>query len=213
MQLRLGIKQLLYGLLLVGAAACNGPASTPETAAPEATPSAAASTATPDTSSAPAQTVRRFVKWYVRNTESLPGDFLLNADGQDSTKFYAVNFPGTEQWLTAVQQSGTVSAAYLNEWRAYFRRYDDTLRLHPQNDGPPAGFDYDFLMLTQEAEESAADLLIGTVTVTRQKGPRAHVQALGPKHESYYSALEFDLSQQADGRWLIDKIAVPETPL
>lgn len=205
------MKQLLYVLLLAATAACSTPAPDQAETAASAPPQPTAKVAAP-AEAAPAQTVRRFVSWYIQNTESLPGHFLLNDDGQDTTKFYAVDFPGTEAWLQAVQQSGTVSDVYLNQWRAYFRRADDTLRLHPQNDGPPAGFDYDFLMLSQEADEMAADLRIGTFTVVRQQGPRAHVQAQGPKHESYYAALEFDLTRQADGRWLIDKISIPETP-
>ncbi|TGE29265.1 hypothetical protein [Hymenobacter metallicola] len=200
------MKQLAYALLLTGVAACNGPASAPETAAPpQASPPPAASTK-PDTSSAPAQTVRRFIKWYARNGESLPGNFVLNDDGLDSTKFYTVNFPGTEEWLTAVQQSGTVSAAYLNGWRAYFRSYADTLRLHPQNDGPPAGFDYDLLMLSQEPDTKVAELQVGTCTVVQQQPGHAKVQARGPRHENWQEGLNFELSQGQDGRWLIDRI-------
>ncbi|PJJ59822.1 hypothetical protein [Hymenobacter chitinivorans] len=203
------MKQRLFLLLLAATAACSTPATDqPETAAPlqpAAKPAA--------TEAAPAQTARRFVGWYIQNAEKLPADFVLNSDAQDSTKFYAVNVPGTEDWLRAVQQSGTVSEAYLSDWRAYFRRYDDTLRLHPQNDGPAAGFDYDFLMLSQEPEENAADLQKGQFVVTRQQGRHAQVQARGPKHETYIVSLDFDLTQQADGRWLIDKISVPDNPL
>lgn len=198
-------RHLLYAVLLGGAAACNGPASEPETTA-ATKPALSSSAATPDTSSAPVQTVRRFVKWYAKNWESLPQDFILNANGQDSTKFYAVNFPGTEQWLKALQQSGTVAPVYLTSWRTYFRRYDDTLRLNPQNDGPPAGFDYDFLMLSQEPDTKVADLQVGTCTVVHQQPGHAKVEARGPRHETWQEGLDFDLSQQADGRWLIDRI-------
>ncbi|UOQ70067.1 hypothetical protein [Hymenobacter cellulosilyticus] len=205
------MKKLLYSVVLAGVVACNGPASAPETAQ-ALPPSPAAASTTPATEPAPAQTVRRFVTWYIQKADSLPGNFVLNSEASDSTKFYAVDFPGTEEWLRAVQQSGTVSPAYLAQWRAYFRRYDDTLRLHPQNDGPPAGFDYDFLLLTQEAEETATDLQAGKFIVTQQQGAHAHVQVRGPQHETYQAGLDFDLSQQADGRWLIDKISVPDNP-
>ncbi|TGE14071.1 hypothetical protein [Hymenobacter elongatus] len=195
-----------YLILFLAAAptACTSPADQPakvERPVPVPEPTTvASSTAGPD------QTVRQFVDWYLAKWETLPTDFLLNDDGQDSTMFYAVNFPGTEIWLREVQKSGTVSSTYLAGWRTYFRRYADTLQLHPQNDGPPAGFDYDFLMLSQEADARAAELKVGTLVVTRRQGRRAQVQARGPRHENWQEGLDFELTQAADGRWLIDKI-------
>ncbi|UOQ50838.1 hypothetical protein [Hymenobacter cellulosivorans] len=204
------MSKILSLLVLTAVFSCNGPTQPPETAAPAATPPRAAAA---DTATGPVRTARRYVSWYAAHYKDLSNGFILNDDGQDSTKFYTVDFPDTEDWLRRVQSSGTVSAVYLAGWRTYFRRYDDTLRLHPQNDGPPAGFDYDFLMLSQEPDTKVADLQVGTFTMTRRQGSYAHVQARGPKHETWQEGLDFDLTQQADGRWLIDKVAVPDPAL
>ncbi|MCB2407961.1 hypothetical protein [Hymenobacter lucidus] len=193
-------------LALMVAAGCNSPSTAPEASTLPAAPATKPAATVPADTAGPARTARRFVSWYATHQKELSNGLVLNDDGLDSTKFYSVDFPDTENWLRKVAGSGTVSPAYLDGWRAYFRSYDDTLRLHPQNDGPPAGFDHDLLMLSQEPDTKVADLQVGTVTVTSRQGNRAQVQARGPRHEAWQEGLNFEMSRSADGRWLIDRI-------
>ncbi|MBG8555942.1 hypothetical protein [Hymenobacter guriensis] len=157
------------------------------------------------------QTVRRFIGWYAATMEKLPGDFILNADGQDTTKFYAVNFPGTEQWLTALKASGFFADSYLQKWRTYFRQQNDSLRAHPQNDGPPPGFDFDFLTYSQEADTKLTELRAGTFATTFHDKNHALVKARGPHHnqgdENWQEALDVSLVRAANNRWLIEAIS------
>lgn len=157
----------------------------------------------------PDETVRKFLSWYVTNHDRLPGDFVENVLSQDSTKFYSVNIAGTEKWLTAVQRSGYFSKVYLQDWRNYFQQYADTLRLLKQNDGPPRGFEYDFLLLSQEPDTRVAELQQGTFTAKFPKPNRALVEMRGPQRDGWREGLKFTLSKDNTGQWLIDSIANP----
>jgi hypothetical protein len=199
-----------FGLLLFLVAACNSPASESEKKVPDLSAGSATLEISGDENQ-PVRTVRQYLRWCATHQNTLPNDFILNGDGQDTTKFYAVNFSGTESWLMAVQNSGLVSEMYLNGWRAHFRQYADSLRLHPQNDGPPAGFEFDFLTLSQEPDEQVAELLSGTATVTEASAMQAVVQTRGPRHEGWQAGLDFELNKDANGRWLIDKISPAES--
>ena len=84
------------------------------------------------------------------------------------------------------------------------------MRRHPQNDGPPEGFSYDLLMLSQEPDERLSELQAGIFT-TQLNGPgKAAVLARGPQHEGWREGLDFQLSKTAAGKWLIDSIEVPD---
>jgi len=203
------MKKYLLWLLLTGVMGCSGSAK-PEpgepagpAAAPQVPPPANAVSAGPG----PAQTVRQFIGWYAAHREELEVmSFILNRDGQDSTKFYAVDFPGTEAWLAKVAGSGRVAPAFLASRRAYFRSQDDSLRKYPQNEDTPQGFEYDFIMLSRDADSKVEDLQAGTFTVARQHGPRATVQVRGRRHDNWQEGLDFELAQAANGQWLITSI-------
>ncbi len=158
----------------------------------------------------PEKTVRAFLAWYTSHQATLPAGFVDHADGQDTTKNYSVNVESTEAWVAEVRLSGVVSAAYLRHWRAYFHQYADTLRLHKQHDGPPAGFDYDFLMLSQEPQEKVAELKAGTFTTQILAPRQATVTVLGPQHDGWREGMEFKLSQTPSAKWLIDEMSIPD---
>lgn len=157
----------------------------------------------------PEKTVREYLHWYTANHNKLPTNFVEKVGGQDTTGYYAVNFQVTENWLTAVRKSGLLSKTYLQHWRSYFKQYADTMHLHRQNDGPASGFEYDFLMLSQEADVRATELQAGTFTTRMTSATSAIVVALGPQHEGWREGLTFKLTQAATGKWLIDAVSVP----
>jgi len=158
----------------------------------------------------PEKTVRAFLAWYANHQATLPTDFVDHTNGQDTTKGYAVNVEGTEKWLAEVRRSDVVSAAYLQHWRTYFRQYADTLRLHKQYDGPPAGFDYDFLMLSQEPAQKVDELRAGTFVTQLTTARQATVTVLGPQHDGWREGMKFKLSQASSGEWLIDEMRIPD---
>ncbi|MET4105318.1 hypothetical protein [Hymenobacter sp. UYP22] len=209
---------LYYGFLPLALAlpACSqeSPMSTQRPAAP-LPDSASATAAAPVQHAAPAaeKVVRNMLQWYSVNMEKLPANFILHANGADTTKFYAVNFPGTENWLKSLQATGYFSDAYLNAWRAYFRRQNDTLRVHPQNDGPAAGFEYDFILYSQEADSKVQELQAGTFTSASSSPTHAVVLAAGPKHADsgspWQEQLLLELSKSASQGWVIDAISNP----
>ena len=51
-----------------------------------------------------------------------------------------------------MKSSGFVSDGYLDVFRDYFKQADEAFRKDPINEGPPPGFDYDIVLLTQEPD-------------------------------------------------------------
>jgi hypothetical protein len=158
----------------------------------------------------PEKTVQKFLTWTAAHYNKLPSNFVDHTDGRDTTKYYAVNFSETNRWLAVIKQSGVFSEVYLNSWRAYFQQYADTLRLHPQNDGPPRGFEYDFLLTSQEPDTKLSELQLGRLTTQLTATNRAIVHALGPQHDGWREGYDFYLSQGAAGQWLIDSTSIPD---
>ena len=105
-----------------------------------------------DTTSTPENTVLAFLKWYKDNGSVLSNDLVLNnsAKERDSTKFYAVNFQATENYLKKLKETSMISDKYVNKWREYFRKCDQHFKNNPTNEGPPTGFDYEFITFSQE---------------------------------------------------------------
>ena len=113
------------------------------------------STTTPEASeinSNPETTILNFLKWYKDNGINLANDLVDgNSGGKwDSTKFYSVNFPATEKYLKTLTETGMLSNKYADKWRDYFIKCDQHFKEQPANDGPPEGFDYDFILFSQE---------------------------------------------------------------
>jgi hypothetical protein len=198
------MRNLVLGALLVVVASCGSPAA--EQKMTRAAPSAAGAD--------PARTAREFVEWYAGKMDSLSAIHLVSLDASkpDSLEHFVADYKAIDQWLAMVQRSHKVSPAYLAYWRTHCYNYADTLRLAARG-GPPYGFDYEFLMLSQEPDTRAAELKAGTFTVAGQSGNRARVQARGPQHEGWREGLDFSLSQYPDRGWLIDSIRVPSETL
>lgn len=194
-------------LLAAGLLSCStAPTEQPATAARAAT-----HTTRPPAKPAPApeRAVQAYLSWYAAHHEEFNPNFI-EGGGEDTTSFYAVDEAVADDWLTRLHQSGYFSAAYVQGWRSYIRSYADTLRKHPQNDGPPEGFSYDLLMLSQEPDTRLEELQKGTFS-TRYAGPTsATVLARGPRHEGWREGLNFILTRNSVGKWLIDSIDVPD---
>jgi hypothetical protein len=143
-----------------------------------------------------------FLSWYLKRADSINSPQMVNNFGAeyDSTKFYSVNFVETEKYLAKLQKSGFISQHYLNNWRSYFKEADENFKKNPENDGPPAYFDYDFVLLAQDGIDEK-ELHEVKSSVTFFSGPKALV--LMPFNEN--NKMQYFLSHD-NGKWLIDCI-------
>ena len=152
----------------------------------------------------PEKVITYFLNWYKDNMHSLGKIELVNNSNNttyDSTKFYTVNFDSTEKYLTAFKKSGFVSGKYIDQWRQYFKRCDDQFKKNPQNDGPATGFEFDFVMWSQDYEEALDNLDKMNFSDKEIKNDHCIVTAnfsSGMKIK-YWLTLE-------NGKWLIDDI-------
>jgi len=159
------------------------------------------STAKKDTlSREPYSRVISFLKWYKKNKKEVNQFELVNNCGQtyDSTKFYSVNRDQTEKYLQKIKSSGFVSESYIIDWRKYFEKCDKDFKQNPQNDGPPEGFDYDFILLTQEIDETLTAIEKPKMIFSKVSENKATVKI------DIMMVLTFHLSK-TKGVWLIDK--------
>lgn len=147
------------------------------------------------------KTVIGFLNWYKKNYAVVNQIILVNNCGEDfdSTKFYSVNFNATEKYLKLLNSSGFISEIYLQEWRDYFKKQDEYLKKNPQNDGPPYGFEYDLVLLTQEI-----DVTIDAIT---------NPQIIDVKETNNNSTVKIDIMMKLNfslskikGKWLIGHI-------
>ena len=150
---------------------------------------------TPDAQQA-SQTVRSFLQWYKTHMQAVNRFPLVN---QQAGKPYSVNPKNGERYLAYLKSSHLLTDAYLNQWRTYFTERNAGFRLNPQDEGPPDGFEYDLVMLTQDVDKQLTalkSLKINKVTIVKNKATVV-LSLLG--------AYEFRLIRQND-RWLINEI-------
>lgn len=98
----------------------------------------------------PEDVVYKFFRFYFDNKLN---EFELTNWNEPNLKSYRVNFTATEKYLTKLRTSGCVSKVYIEHWRNYFNNCDKTFLKKPQNEGPPAGFEFDFITNSQENPE------------------------------------------------------------
>lgn len=162
-------------------------------------------TNTPVTSEAetsPETTILNFLKWYKDNGTNLAIDLVSgNSGGEwDSTKFYAVNFPATEKYLKTLTETGMLSNKYADKWRDYFKKCDKQFKDQPQNDGPPEGFEYDFVLFSQE-DPGLSELDKIKFDVLKKDANLAQIQVNFPSDYHY----NYHLSKRGQ-HWTIDNI-------
>jgi len=147
------------------------------------------------------QTVISFLKWYKANYKEVNSFELVNYEGSlnDSTKYYSVNFDETDKYLEKLESSKLLSIEYIKTWQSYFMQCGQNFQENPQNDGPPVGFDYDLVLLTQEIEETLYSIETPKVINVSETSKKSIVNV------NITMELSFSLSK-INGIWLIDKI-------
>jgi hypothetical protein len=151
----------------------------------------------------PARTIIDFLEWYRDNANKIETDLVNNASNEtsDSTKFYSVNFEATERYLTTLLKTDFISDKYADKWRAYFKKCDKDFKESPSNEGPPEGFDYDLVMLSQETEENLKHLEKTQIIDSKIEEKTAVVNL----HFINGDNLQYKLTKTNDN-WLIDDI-------
>jgi hypothetical protein len=144
------------------------------------------------------KTVTDFLSWYETNYQQANSFGLVNQG--DSTVFYSVNFEETEKFLAYLKSSGFVSETYLNNFREYFNKAEQTFKAGPVNEGPPENFDYDIVVLTQEPE-LVFEKKNSPVVLSSDVKKNTAVLNL-----SIGMQLQFKLSKE-NSKWLIDQIS------
>jgi len=98
--------------------------------------------------------IKGFLKWYKTNYERISKlqDETVALVGKGTASQYRVNFKNVEKYINALRASGYFSELFFQHKRQYFKKADEKLLKTKQNDGPPEGFEYDFILFTQEPE-------------------------------------------------------------
>ncbi|RRB05003.1 hypothetical protein EHT25_13095 [Larkinella rosea] len=118
---------------------------------------------------------------------------------QKPGKTYSVNFKNGEKYLGYLRSSHLLTDTFLNEWRIYFRERHQGFLLTQQKEGPPTGFEYDLVLLSQEVGLQLKSLKKLKITGVKVQKDRASVEF--DLLESY----EFRLIRK-NGVWLINEI-------
>ena len=142
------------------------------------------------------QTVISFLTWYKNHIQEANSIPLVN---QTAGKPYSVNLKNGERYLTYLKSSNLLTDAYLNEWGVFFKERQEGFRLSPQDEGPPTGFEYDLVMLTQDVDMQLAalkSLKMGKVVVSNNKATVGF---------TLLDTYEYRLVRK-NGRWLINEI-------
>lgn len=90
-----------------------------------------------------------FLRWYKNNISTARTFRILT---RDSSGNYMVSNKACSDYFTFLGNSGYISKQYIGYWQTYFKHKETELREHPQKDYVPEGFDFDFILITQNPE-------------------------------------------------------------
>ncbi|MFL9483164.1 hypothetical protein ACI6Q2_10345 [Chitinophagaceae bacterium LWZ2-11] len=166
------------------------------------------SSARTDTAAQPAMVAKHFLKWYRDNLDTLykiktiAGGPADNSDDK-TAKNYFVDFKEVDKYLSTFKKTGFVSDKFIAGEHKAFIEADRGFKKNPANDGPPNGFDYDHILLTQEDyTKDLANLDNIPFTAHQSTSNTAEVTFSLPNCGMKYKYL---LSKE-NSDWLIDEI-------
>ena len=142
--------------------------------------------------------VRNFLHWYKTNYKEVNKVTFVDKNKRGD---YKVNLDECKKFLNQLSSSGFISNVYVTEWNKYFESKAKYFSANPINEGPPEGFDYDLVLLTQEPEIVLEVIDTLKMNISDIKDGKAMAKV--------YSAnvgYEFEMGKE-DGKWKIDYIA------
>ncbi|MEO7522697.1 MAG: hypothetical protein ABIT58_01310 [Ferruginibacter sp.] len=95
------------------------------------------------------QVIIHFLKWYEANLSKANNFPFLAKDSADN---FIVDKSACNNYLDFLKTSKCISQKYIEYWKVYFDDKASELRDHPLQSGMPEGFDFDFVLITQEPE-------------------------------------------------------------
>ena len=150
----------------------------------------------PEKEETPLQTVKDFIAWYGNHYQEVTEFKFVN---QVPGKNYSVNLPEMRRYFKFLRSSNYISEAYIKSQEKYFGEAMVVYKQDPVNEGPPPGFDFDIVLLTQEPDLVIDKAKDPTVISGEIKNDKAVVKL------DVYMKLQFDLTM-AGGKWKIDRI-------
>ncbi len=141
--------------------------------------------------------IKKFLLWYKSNYAKANGFGLVKNDKAGN---YTVDQDACKKYLQYLKGSGYISDTYVAEWSSYFRSREEYFKINVQNEGPPEGFSYDLVLLTQEPELilDAIHTLAYKIKETRDNFVVMEVQGAW--------LYDFEMSRK-NGVWRIDYIS------
>ncbi len=91
----------------------------------------------------------KFLQWYKINLHKANSFQLLAKDSADN---YMINKDAVTSYLNFLKSSKYISPKYIAYWQTYFDDKATELKDHPIQSDIPEGFDFDFILITQEPE-------------------------------------------------------------
>jgi hypothetical protein len=141
-----------------------------------------------------------FVNWYRDNYKEVNSFRLVYTDNKG---FYHVQTASCEEYLEFIASSGFMSEEYVRLWMDYFYSREKTFEEFPQYEGPPEGFDYDLVLLTQEP-----DLVFNHADEFKYELKELNETTAVMRFYSYHT-YDVELSN-INGVWFIDYISIPD---
>ncbi|HLP14252.1 MAG TPA: hypothetical protein VK177_20135 [Flavobacteriales bacterium] len=168
---------------------------------------------TPGKGDKPSKSVTELLKYYKENYEVLSKINMVynyngNKPGSSSSKDintnYAVDFKGTEKYLTGIKKSGFVGQKLIDKLRNHFLKCEKDFKDNPQNSGVPRGFENDFLMLNDDFMNDLNNLQkIEIMDEAIRSNASATVKVKFPSG----NVRVYDLAKQND-IWLVSEITM-----
>jgi len=143
------------------------------------------------------QTVKEFLHWYKINYKQANSFGFTYQDKQGN---YQVSISQGEEYLKFLKSSGFISEKYVEAWYKYFKDKAQYLQENLQNEGPPEGFEFDLVLITQEPELVLNEINNLQFVVLENTGDKAILQIVG---ELGY---DFELIKE-NGKWMIEYIS------
>lgn len=143
------------------------------------------------------ETVKDFLRWYKTHyTKANSFGFTY----QDKQGNFHVSIAQGEEYLNFLKSSGYIADKYVELWLQYFKDKALYLEENPQNEGPPEGFEFDLVLITQEPELMLNEIENLQFAVSENNGEKAILQVAG--NWGY----DFEMTK-VNGKWLIEYIA------
>lgn len=95
-----------------------------------------------------------FFNWYKETYDSIWKYSWIISIENDSSIVFSLDTSKSNRYLRILQKSGFVSQNYIDNWRRKIKKSESELG----NSDIPDGFDYDYILLTQETEEALANI-------------------------------------------------------